>query len=289
MKKKYELLTDQTIQVDGRTLYRIRALRDVGRRKLGTLDIYVGGVGAGTLGGYVESENNLSHSGNCWIYEDAKVYENASIYDNAQIRSRASVRGNARVYDEARVDSNATVDGCAVVHGRALVTNSAFVYEHADVDESAYVAGNSRVFGRAIISGRSRVTQFAEVHGDACVYGCAMVSDYANVFGKARVYGSANVFGKAQVAGYCRLFGAAYIGRDASLGDTCDYLTIGPIGSEEGVLTAWRDAVVGVMVNRGCFTGTLTEFENKVKARHGDNIHGIMYGHAIAMIKAAFA
>lgn len=235
MEKKYELLTNKTIQVDGHTLYRIRALRDVGIVK------------AGSIGGYVESEDNLSHFGNCWVYNYAKVYENASVYDNAQVCSQASVRGNARVYDEACVACDATVDGCAAVHGMALVTNSAFVYEHADVYESAYVGGNSRVFG------------------------------------------SAMVFGKAQVAGYCRLFGAACIGCDASLGDTCDYLTIGPIGSEEGVLTAWRDAVVGVRVNRGCFTGTLTEFENKVKARHGDNIHGIMYGHAIAMIKAAFA
>lgn len=235
MEKKYELLTNKTIQVDGHTLYRIRALRDVGIVK------------AGSIGGYVESEDNLSQFDNCWVYNDAKVYENASVYNNAEVCNQASVRGNARVYDEARVDSNATVDGCAVVHGRALVTNSAFVYEHAEVYESAYVAGNSRVFG------------------------------------------SANVFGKAQVAGYCRLFGAAYIGCDASLGDTCDYLTICPIGSEEGVLTAWRDAMKGIMVSRGCFIGTLTEFENKVKARHGDNIHSIVYGHAIAMIKAALA
>lgn len=229
MEKKYELLTDKTIQVDGHTLYRIRALRDVGIVK------------AGSIGGYVESEDNLSHFGNCWVYNYAKVYENASVYNNAEVCNLASVRGNARVYDEACVDGHATVDGCAAVHG------------------------------------------------EACVYQRAMVSDYANVFGKARVYGSAMVFGKAQVAGYCRLFGAAYIGCDASLGDTCDYLTIGPIGSEEGVLTAWRDAACGIMVNRGCFTGTLTQFENKVKARHGDNIHGIMYGHTIAMIKAAFA
>ena|SRR5690625_5086236 len=199
MEKKYELLTDQTIQVDGRTLYRIRALRDVGMVK------------AGSIGGYVESEDNLSHFDDCWIYKNAKVY------------------------------------------------------------------------------GGARITKSAEVRGAAQVYERAMVSDHANVSGKARVYGSAAVFGEARVAGICFLFGAAHIYCDAVLKTTSDYLTIGPIGSEEGVLTAWRDSLWGVMVNRGCFIGTLREFENEVKALHADNIHGIMYGHAIAMIKAALA
>lgn len=50
MKKKYEL-TDQTIDVDGRTLHRIKALRDFSD------------VLAGELGGWIEKEENLSHAG----------------------------------------------------------------------------------------------------------------------------------------------------------------------------------------------------------------------------------
>lgn len=116
-----------------------------------------------------------------------------------------------------------------------------------------------------------------------------MVTDRVRVSGLAHVFGNVAVFGEATVCGDCRLFGEARIYRNAQLRTTEDYLIICPIGSEEGVLTAWRDAMKGIMVNRGCFIGTLTEFENKVKARHADNIHGIMYGHAIAMIKAALA
>lgn len=48
--KKYEL-TDDTIKVAGRTLYRIRALIDFG------------GVKAGQLGGYIEKEENLAQVG----------------------------------------------------------------------------------------------------------------------------------------------------------------------------------------------------------------------------------
>ena len=71
--KKYEL-TNETITIgNGKTLYRIRAL----------IDIEAIGVKNGDLGGYIEKEENLSHCGNAWIYDDAMVYDNARVYDNA--------------------------------------------------------------------------------------------------------------------------------------------------------------------------------------------------------------
>ena len=53
---KYEL-TDETIDVSGTTLHRIKALKDFGNVKKGELGGY---VKKGELGGYVESEYNLS-------------------------------------------------------------------------------------------------------------------------------------------------------------------------------------------------------------------------------------
>lgn len=58
--KKYEL-TDETIEVYGTALHRIKALKDFGNVK------------TGELGGYVESERNLSQEGNCWVYGNAEV------------------------------------------------------------------------------------------------------------------------------------------------------------------------------------------------------------------------
>lgn len=60
-KKKYELVEDDTITFNGRTLFRIRALIDLPLVK------------PGDLGGYIESENNLSQEGTCWVYRDAMV------------------------------------------------------------------------------------------------------------------------------------------------------------------------------------------------------------------------
>ena len=60
--KKYEL-TGEVRVLFGRTLHQIKAL----------IDIEVMNVKAGDLGGYVESEKNLSHDGNAWVYGNAWV------------------------------------------------------------------------------------------------------------------------------------------------------------------------------------------------------------------------
>ena len=74
--KKYEL-TDETIEVYGTALHRIKALKDFGNVK------------KGELGGYVESERNLSQEGNCWVYSNAEVCGNAKVYSNALVCGNA--------------------------------------------------------------------------------------------------------------------------------------------------------------------------------------------------------
>ena len=74
---KYELLTDDTITFLGVQLFRIKAL------------ISFEGVKKGDVGGYVESEKNLSQSGDAWVYGNAKVYGNAEVYGNAWVSGDA--------------------------------------------------------------------------------------------------------------------------------------------------------------------------------------------------------
>ena len=104
MDKKYEL-TDEKIEVFGRTLYRIRALRDIPAIE----------VKAGDLGGFIEKEENLSHDDNAWVCGNAEVYGDARVYGNARVYGDARVCGNAEVYGNARVCGNARVYGNAEV------------------------------------------------------------------------------------------------------------------------------------------------------------------------------
>lgn len=68
--KKFEL-TNETKTVCGRTLFRIKAL------------ISFGNVSAGDLGGFVEKEENLSHSGNACVYGNAQVCGDAEMSGDA--------------------------------------------------------------------------------------------------------------------------------------------------------------------------------------------------------------
>ena len=71
--KKYELISDDKIFMDGEELYRIRSLVNFGDVKIGD------------IGGYVEKEANLSHLGNAWVYGNAWVSGNAWVYGDARV------------------------------------------------------------------------------------------------------------------------------------------------------------------------------------------------------------
>ena len=77
--------------------------------------------GIGTIGGFVESEDNLSHGGECWIYDDARVSGNAYVFGDARVFGHAKVSDDAKVFDYARVFGHARVSGDAKVYGEAWV------------------------------------------------------------------------------------------------------------------------------------------------------------------------
>ena len=102
MSKKYEF-TEETITVRGVTLHRIKALAQFGD------------VTPGELGGFIQSDENLSHTGDAWVCGDAVVYGDARVYGDAVVYGDARVCGDAEVYGNAEVCGNARVYGDARV------------------------------------------------------------------------------------------------------------------------------------------------------------------------------
>lgn len=99
--KKFELTTE-SIYLLGIKLFRIKAL------------VTFGCVKKGELGGFVEKEENLDHTGSAWIFGNAKVYGNARVYGNANVYGNALVHGDEEVSGNAEVSGNqmhATVKG----------------------------------------------------------------------------------------------------------------------------------------------------------------------------------
>lgn len=271
MIKKYEL-TDETVIVDGKTLHRIRAL------------ISYADVKAGGLGGYVESEDNLSHEGRCWIYHGAMVY------------GKARVCESAKVYDSAIIYGNAIVSGYAKVYGNAIISDDVRVCDKAEVYDDAIVRDSVWVYDNAKAYGRSRIRDSAKVHGDASVHGDAMVCDCADVHGWAHIYGNALIGGTATVSG--RRVSVCYDGKvvadakvygDAFIESGRCVCSISGLGSRHESVTFYTERTPGkINVTCGCFHGTLDEFEDAINNTYGDNLFGKEYLAAIAMAKLHF-
>ena len=97
MNKKFELLFDDTIEVFGRKLFRIKA------------KINFGTVETGELGGYIEKEENLSENGNAWVTGNARVTGDAKVTGDAWVTGDALVTGDTWVTGKARVTGDAEV------------------------------------------------------------------------------------------------------------------------------------------------------------------------------------
>ena len=141
MNKKYELIPSD---IEG--LFRVKALKDFNNVK------------KGDIGGYIQSQNNLSHYGNCWIYDNAVVRDNAKVYgdakvcDEAIVMDDAKVCGNVQIYDNAFVSGNAHVFDNVVVIGKAIVCDNARIWGYVVIQGNAVVRGNAIICGDAIIS-----------------------------------------------------------------------------------------------------------------------------------------
>ena len=120
MEKKY-ILTDETIEHLGHALHRIQAVKDFGI------------VSAGTLGGFIESEKNLSHNCDAWVSGNARVFGDAWVSGNASVFGDARVSGDAWVFGDARVSGDAWVSGNASVFGDAWVSGEAKIHEPSDI------------------------------------------------------------------------------------------------------------------------------------------------------------
>ena len=214
MTKKYEL-TEEVLKHEGHILHRIKALRSFGD------------VMAGQLGGWVESEDNLSHEGDCWVAGEAKVFGNAKVYGNAGVFDNARVSGNSQIFDNA------------------------LVYQDAWVYGNTRVFGNAQVLDNASVCGHAWVCHFACVGGHAWVSGGAIISEYAFVSDNAIISDDAKVYGNAQITG------------DAKVKEMGDYIVFQNIWSSGRWFTWTRS---NDMWRVGCFYGTGEELIKKAYA-----------------------
>lgn len=148
--KKYKLIEDERTTENGKTLYRIKALRSFND------------VNRGDLGGFVESENNLDHDGNCWIYDNARVSDQSIVYDNACIRDNARVSGKAHIFENAQISGNALLSGQIIVAGNAHITGQSMLVganylNYIGVYDRVKIGGRTVVYGQPVFRGDAKI------------------------------------------------------------------------------------------------------------------------------------
>lgn len=145
MENKKYVLTDKTKEIYGHILHRIKAIKDFGDVK------------KDDLGGWVETEYNLSQFGNCWIYDNAIVCENANVRDNAIVCGNTIVYGEVGIWDNAKVRGSAIIGDKVHISEYACIRDYANVYGRASIRDYAVVSGNAKVYGEAIICGGAKI------------------------------------------------------------------------------------------------------------------------------------
>lgn len=251
--KKYELIDESRKLPGAPTVYRIKALRNFADVK------------KGQLGGFIQSEANLSHAGDAWVYHDAAVYNKARVIENAKVTQKAKIFGRA------------------IISKSAIVEYYAKVYGHAIISDSAQVSGYANVGGRAIIKEHAVVFDYASVKGKALIAG------------KSRVCGTVGVFDKAEIltnSSVIFLSNNARIGGNAKITSKEDILTIGPLGPHAYPLTAFRSLKrwgVDIEVITGDFKGTLKQFAYRVyETQWEEYVHYAHYLESLDFIRKFF-
>ena len=160
--KKYELVKEDSIVVEGFTLFRIRALKD----------FFV--VKAGELGGYIEHEGCLSHEGYAWVYDDAKVYNASKVTEGGSVRNNAIIHNGSKVFGFASVEGDAVVADFSIVKEEVTISGNA-VIENSTVIGNAKVRENAHVHSKSIVKGFSDIGGNANIN-DAVIDGTSVVT-----------------------------------------------------------------------------------------------------------------
>ena len=201
---KYEIQQQDHRLPDGRKVNRIKALRDFGTVK------------AGTIGGFVEADDNLSHDGLCWIADDAMALDRSRVSRDAQLRDRA------RISDWAAI-----TDRC-VVCDDARLQDSVFAYDDTIIGAQSVLAEVVTVYGNAVIrchprfsvSGKTRLPNLrgqAIIRENAQLEGSISVQDFSIVEGHAIVRDSARLLNNVRIGGHAIIEGRTTIGEDAMI------------------------------------------------------------------------
>lgn len=228
--------------MEGRTLYRIKALEDFHCVK------------TDDLGGYIEKEDNLSQKGNCWIAGNAKVFGDATVIENALVSDYAIVKDRAIIGDMAFIGDEAVISNKAYIRGIAIVVENAKVGGEVDISDNSYIDGNASIKGEGFVCGNTYIGGDTDIDGDFEISSCTITGGRINGTNVVINDGS-SIFSGTNITGNVTVNGSAVI--NFKLEHTTDYFTYRDPARPHVIVTA---AMKEDIWNVGGFSGTAKEF-----------------------------
>lgn len=124
--QKFEY-TGETKEYYGKTVRRIRAIRDIPRYD----------IKAGQLGGWLEREHNLDTNDDSWVGGESVVLDSSKVYGDSL------VDGNSTIAEQSWVSERSTVINCNIFGSKiAHTTVKHRLFEHKDINENRVRSSN---------------------------------------------------------------------------------------------------------------------------------------------------
>jgi carbonic anhydrase/acetyltransferase-like protein (isoleucine patch superfamily) len=209
-------------------------------------------IETGDSGGWIQCEDNLSQSDNCWVMGDSVIYGNARVQDDAIIW------GGSRIYENARIIGRATIDDSQV-------------YGHAVVGASTSIEEKSCIKDFAVIEARSGSIRCSNIWDYAHVDAEFIYTFHSVIGGRAHIRNGANIIrsdidGNALVDGLDVSLEGANIGGNGWIRKVSDYFVAGPF-LEHNLMHTFYHAVNRKSVgNNQCF-----DVSHYLEVKHAGN------------------
>jgi UDP-3-O-[3-hydroxymyristoyl] glucosamine N-acyltransferase len=218
--RKYTRIKQWTYLPDSRKLQRIRAVRSFGT------------ISEGSIGGYIEYDENLSHNDNCWVA------------DNAIAAGESRVRRNALLRDNAYIDDHVVVSDETIIQNNSILRDDVLVYGHAVIGSQSFLTGSVTVCGhvhifcipRPTCSGKNRIPNLCDLvtvkdfsrlegkislHDHCIVGGNSILRDSVRIIEHARIEDNAIIEHSACIGDHALICQSARIGGHSKVAGCC--------------------------------------------------------------------
>lgn len=158
-----------------------------------------GNVPAGTIGGFVEFETNLSQKGNCWVDYTSMLLDDSIVMNDAQILNESVIKGTASIYDDAVIDHSS-------VAGKCIISDNASIKNESEVTGNVHI-GSNVLISSSMVEGEGKIcvpspnsidisdtgikahpnNTFDLTYDGETEYGCMIIPEYRIYRGKLEV------------------------------------------------------------------------------------------------------